>query len=45
MLAVEAELLFFNAAVYEPSSEDLDRFFADFLRRAFQAETSELALI
>ncbi len=45
MLAVEAELIFFNACLYEPSSEDFDRFFADFLRRVFQAETSEVTLI
>ena len=38
MLAVEAEFLFFNAAVYEPSQEDYDRFFAEFLRHAFQPD-------
>ena len=42
MLAVEAELLFFHAAVYEPSREDLDRCFADFLRRALQSDSENL---
>ena len=42
MLAVEAQLLFFNAAIYEPSQEDLDRFFADFLRRALQPYAESL---
>lgn len=36
MLAVEAEMLFFNAAIFEPSQEDWDSFFADFLRRALR---------
>jgi len=36
MLAVEAEVLFFNAAVFEPSQDDRDSFFADYLRRALQ---------
>jgi hypothetical protein len=32
-LAVEAELLFFTAAVFEPCQEERDHFFADFLCR------------
>jgi len=36
MLAIEADLLFFNAAVFEPCVEDCDMFFAEFLRRALQ---------
>jgi|SRR3974390_744694 len=38
-LAVEAETLFFNAAVFEPSSEDRDLFFTDFIRHALQPQT------
>ena len=33
-LAVEAEILFFDAALFEPTQEERDLFFADFLRRA-----------
>ncbi len=36
MLAVEAELLFFNAATFNPCQEDRDPFFADFIRRSLQ---------
>ncbi len=36
MLGVEAEMLFFHAAVFEPCAEDRDHFFADFLRRSLQ---------
>jgi hypothetical protein len=32
MLAVEAELIFFNAATLEPCQEERDLFVADFLR-------------
>ncbi len=42
ILGVEAEYLFFGAAAYEPSSDDLDRFFADFLRRALQPYAESL---
>jgi hypothetical protein len=35
-LAVEAEMLFFVAAVEEPSQDVRDEFLADFLRRALQ---------
>jgi hypothetical protein len=34
MAAAEAEALFFSAAIVEPTSEDLDEFFADFICRA-----------
>lgn len=36
MLGVEAEMLFFHAAVFEPCAEDRELFFADFLRRTLQ---------
>lgn len=42
LLAVEAETLFFNAAVYEPSSNDRDMFFAEFLRRALHSASTEI---
>jgi hypothetical protein len=36
-LAVEAELLFFNAAIFEPCQEERDLFFADFIRRCLRS--------
>lgn len=36
MLAIEADLLFFNAATFDPCQEDRNLFFADFLRRSLQ---------
>lgn len=36
--AVEAELAFFDAALHEPSKEDLERFFGDFVLRALGYE-------
>jgi len=41
LLAVEAELMFFNAALWEPSSADREMFFADFLERALTASQDE----
>jgi hypothetical protein len=35
-LAVEAEVLFWAAAIFEPGPEDFDCFFTDFIRRALQ---------
>lgn len=42
MLAVEAELLFFNAAVFEPLAEDRNTFFADFLQRALKGASASM---
>ena len=42
LLALEAELLFFNAAVFEPSSDDRNAFFADFLRRALRSTSADV---
>lgn len=36
-LALEAELLFFNAAISDPSLDEHDLFFADFLRYALRS--------
>ena len=41
LLAVEAELLFFNAALSEPSSADCDTFFTDFLAHALTPSPNE----
>jgi hypothetical protein len=35
-LAAEAEMLFFNAAINEPTREEIELFFADFLCRSLQ---------
>ena len=42
MLGVEAELIFFNAAIFEPCQEDRDLFFGDLLRGCLQPITPYL---